>query len=438
MDEILLLGVNHRFATVEVRERLAFSAEQAHKALIAIASNYPESELLILSTCNRSEIYFCSPDSCQVERNLRSFLSERSHLSPDTLDKLLYRYHGQDAVEHLLRVASGLHSLVLGENEILGQVKHAFEIAQEAGTVGAVLSAAYRYAIQTGKRVRTETHIAKAGRSVATVVVDLAQGIFGSLDHGTALIIGAGKISSLTARALVKAGLHCVFVANRTYEKAEKLAHNLGEHKSVAIHFSSLEDYLEKADIVICSTGAPHLVLHAEQVIRVMKKRAGRPLLVVDLAIPRDADPEIAAIPNVYLRDMDGLQNLVEKQHPFTTRLIKQAESIIQDELNAFESWLLAHRQAPLIRSLQAKANSIVQTELERTLRRLRDLSPEQQQAVEAMGRTIVKKLLHESLVCLRKPAENSDAVRTGEWVKRIFGLQNGEGIAEDSQIGVT
>lgn len=234
MNEILLLGVNHKHAAVELRERLAFSPEQTHRAIADIRTLPGEHEVVILSTCNRSEIYVYADDICQFEQSVRSYLTQKSQLSAEALDRLLFRKVGKDAVHHLMRVASGLDSLVLGENEILGQVKDAYELAQREHGCGAVLSSAFRYAIRAGKRVRTETEIGYTGRSVSTVVVDLSQQICGPLENHTVLIIGAGKISALTGRALVNAGLNCFFVANRTYEKATKLVQQLGEQRASA------------------------------------------------------------------------------------------------------------------------------------------------------------------------------------------------------------
>lgn len=423
MDKLLLLGVNHKYASVELRERLAFSPEQNLRALNEFRDVAGGREMVILSTCNRSEIYVHSDDNCQLEGKLRAYLAQKSQLSLEKLDTLLFRKTGEEAVCHLMRVASGLDSLVLGENEILGQVKDAFEMAQSEKSCGAVLSSAFRSAIRAGKRVRAETEIGSTGRSVSTVVVDLARNICGPLESHTALIIGAGKISALTGRALVNAGLNCVFVANRTFEKATKLVNQLGAQHASAIHFENLEDYLIKADIVICSTGAPHLVLHAHQIEKIMALRSGKPLLVIDLAIPRDADPRIEDIPNTCLRDIDDLQGLAEQTYPLTAKSISDAEQIVHEELTGFLDWYQARQNAPLIRSLRAKADSILQAELEHTLRRMGNLSPEQQHAVTLMGQSIVNKLLHDPLVCLRKPPEISAETTAFDIVQTVFGL---------------
>lgn len=423
MDEVLLLGVNHRQAAIEMRERLAFSPDQIHRAMAELQSDQIEQEFVILSTCNRSEFYIRSQDICLSESRLKSYLANKSQLQLEEIDKLLFRKTGQDAIRHLLRVASGLDSLVLGENEILGQVKDAFEIAQTEKSCRAVLCSAFRQAIRAGKRVRSETDIGYTGRSISTVVVDLAKQICGPLENHTALIIGAGKISTLTARALVNAGLNCIFVANRTYEKALKLVHQLGEKHASAIHFGNLEECLVNADIVICSTGAPHIVLHADQIKQIMVQRPEKPLLIVDLAIPRDADPCIAEVANTCLKDIDDLQDLAEKMYPLTADAINQAEMIVNEELAAFMEWHQARMQAPIIRGLRAKADSILQSELDLTFRRLGDLTPQQQQAITLMGQSIVNKLLHDPFTCLKNLPDNSAEMTTYELVQSVFGL---------------
>ncbi len=423
MDEILFLGVNHKHASVELRERLAFSPEQNHRMLKEFKNFTGEREIVVVSTCNRSEFYLCSKDICQFESQLKSYLAEKSQLSVDRLDELLFRLVGEEVVSHLIKVASGLDSLVLGEHEILGQVKDAYDIALSEKGCGTVLSSAFRHAIRAGKRVRTETEIGYTGRSVSSVVVELARKICGPIDNHTALIIGAGKISSLTGRALVSAGLNCVFVANRTFEKATKLAGQLGAKHASAINFENLNNYLPKADIVICSTGAPHIVLHAQQVKNAMATRPDKPLLVIDLAMPRDADPKIRDIPNTCLKGIDDLQELAEQTQPLTAKALSDAEYIVNEELLAFKNWYQAYQNAPLIRSLRSKADTILQTELEHTLKKLGELTPEQQQAITLMGHSIVNKLLHDPFICLRKPSEISPQMTPLEIVQTVFGL---------------
>ncbi len=449
-SDLLLLGLNHILAPVEVRERLAFGAERLSTALAALRAELTAAtacgcdeappEVAVLSTCNRTEVYTWATGN--PEGTVRRFLAARSGLDEQALAGYLYARCGDDAAHHLLRVAAGLDSLVIGENEILGQVKGAYEAAHTAGTTGPVLSALFRFATQAGKRVRSETEIGRVALSVGTIVVEMAQAAFGSLADRTALLIGAGKMSSIAGQALVRAGLRCVLVANRTYERAERLAAALGGH---AAHFDALVENLAAADIVICSTGAPHLVLHAADVERALAIRPvppasfptreggatfapllqgerpgtrSSPLLIVDLAVPRDADPAIGEIPGVHLADIDDLEAIVRANHPLAVTVREVAEGVVAEELAGFRGWLAARCCAPVIQALRARADAICQAEVEKTLRKLGDLSPRQQEAIAAMARAIANKLLHNPIVHLK--TSSVELVRVAE---DLFGL---------------
>ena len=420
---ILLIGLNHKVAPVEVRERLAFSPERVPVALKELIGGESAKikEAVLLSTCNRTEVYICTCDSSSGGTVLREFLADHAKLPAEELQRMLYVRRGMEAVEHLMQVAAGLDSLVLGENEILGQVRSAGEIAQATGATGPILSALFRYAIQAGKRARAETGIGRGDISVASVVVELAEQAFGPLNDRTALLIGAGKISALTARALVKAGLRCIMIANRTYERAEKLAKNL---KGIAVHFDALDEVLAQADIVICSTGAPHIVLHTDAVEKAQKIRDNRPLLVADLAVPRDADPEIASISGVQLANIDDLEIVVKTSHPVTKSIYQEVEAIIQQELESFCRWFGARRCAPVIQALHSKAESIYQAEVERTLKRLGPLTPRQEKTVQAMGKAIACKLLHEPTVRLRELAPDEELPAYLELIQDLYDIQ--------------
>jgi glutamyl-tRNA reductase len=283
-----------------------------------------------------------------------------------------------------------------------------------------MLSALFRSAIQAGKRVRTETDLGRTALSAATVVVDLAEELFGPLQQRTALLIGAGKMSSITARALVKAGLRCVLVANRTFDRAQKLAVELNGR---AVHFDALADSLIEADIVICSTGAPHIVLHAADVKQAVHTKLDRPLLVVDLAVPRDADPQIGSLPNVRLVNIDDLESIVGVRHPLTVEVRAQAEAIVAAELAEFDRWREGRSSAPTIRALQARAHAIYQHEIDHTLRRLDDLTPEQRQAIQIMGEAIAKKLLREPILRLKQPPPTMTRAEWTSVIETVFGL---------------
>ena len=419
---ILMIGLNHKVAPVSVRERLAFGPERAPGILNELlGANSSVNEAVLLSTCNRTELYICACDAFAVEETLHNFLSQQANFPVEQLRRMLYLLRGRDAAEHLMHVAAGLDSLVLGENEILGQVRTGAEMAQAAGTTGPILSALFRYAIQAGKRARAETEIGRGDISVASVVVELAEGAFGPLHDHTALLIGAGKISSITARALVKAGLRCILVANRTFEKAQKLAQNLN---GTAVHFDALDEVLTNADIVICSTGAPHIVLHTDAVARAQDARENRPLLVVDLAVPRDADPKISSIPGVKLANIDDLEIIVKTSHLLTASICQDVEAIIRQELGDFCKWVAARRCVPVIRALHNKAEIIYQAEVEQTLRRLGSLTPRQERLVQAMGKAIAGKLLHEPILHLRELPPDEDFAGYLRLVQELYGIQ--------------
>jgi glutamyl-tRNA reductase len=414
------------------------SAEHCPQALLEIVARLSDTcgcsesgtstDAVLISTCNRTEIYAITGDLCRAEANLKQFLAAHARLSPEALDRLVYADCNQAAVLHLMQVAAGLDSLVKGENEILGQIKDAALNAQQAGTSGPLLSALFRFAIQAGKEVRSQTEIGQTGHSVATVVVELAQEQLGPLDRHTALLLGAGKISGMAARELVKAGLRCVLVANRTHERAQKLAGTLGQAHASAVHFDALPGSLIEADIVICSTGAPHTVLHTGMVQLAMEQRPGRPLLVADLAVPRDADPEIGKLPGVILADIDDLETLAQDRYPLTAACLATAQEICSRTAAEFWDWLSARQRVPIIQALRSKANQICEAELEHTLRRL---SPEldacQQQAIRVMAQAIVNKLLHEPINAIKAPPEDVSTQAYLEWVQALYGLKSPE-----------
>jgi len=432
---LLLIGLNHTIAPVEVRERLAFGAERLGTALTELCDLLAAEvcscddgapEVVILSTCNRTEVYAWAGG--EAEAIIRRYLAGRSGLAADVLAGYLYVRRCDDAAHHLLRVAAGLDSLVIGENEILGQVKDAFEAAHAAGTTGPVLSALFRFAAQAGKRVRSETDIGRLALSVATIVVEMAQAAFGPLADRTALLIGAGKMGSIAGQALVRAGLRCVLVANRTFDRAQQLAAKLGGR---AVRFDALAENLAAADIVICSTGAPHLVLRAADVERALERRHASPLplsasprlLVADLAVPRDADPAIAEIPGVRLADIDDLEAIVRANHPLAAAVRDAAEGIVQEELAGFRAWQSARCCVPVIQALRVRADAICQAEVEKTLRKLGDLSPRQQEMIAAMARAIANKLLHEPVVRLKEPPLGIPLEEYAELAETLFGL---------------
>lgn len=419
---ILAIGLNHKAALIEVRERLAFNQHRIPLALQEWVGNEASGirEAVLISTCNRSEGYVCACDPAQAETYLLEFLAHYAGMETEQLRSLVYILRGEAAAQHLMRVTCGLDSLVLGENEILGQVKRSVELAQAAGATGPILSALFRYAIQAGKRARAETEIGRGKLSIANVVVELAKQTFGRLNERTALLIGAGKFSAITARALTGAGLHCIMVANRTFEKAEKLAHSLN---GTVVHFDRLNESLLQADIVICSTGAPHILLHAETVAQTQALRQDRHLLIADLSVPRDADPAIACLPGVKLVNIDDLDQIARHSLRLVAPVCQQVEALIHEELEGFQQWLGTRRCAPLIQALHQQAETIYQAEVEHTLRRMGPLTPQQERMVQAMGKAIAAKLLHEPTVRLRTLAQAEDPTPYLELLQELYNI---------------
>jgi len=433
MDELLLVGLNYRIAPIEVRERLAFVPERISQALGELAAELRAGlpagslapEVALLSTCNRTEVYVSSPQRQAGLAAVCAYLAWHANLDPKMLPGLVYIRYDEDAARHLLRVAAGLDSLVTGENEILGQVREAYQQAQMAHTSGCRLSALFQHALQAGKRARSHTEIGQARQSVASVVVALARQIDPDLANRTALLVGAGKISALTARALVRAGLHCILVANRTYERAQKLARSLGGQ---AVHFDSLETCLAQADIVICSTGAPHTVLHTDSVRRAMAARPTRPLLIADLAVPRDVDEAVAGIPNVRLADIDDLEALVPQVAPLSVAARQQAEAVVCDTLEALRQWCQQRQAVDLIAALQSQAATICQVQVSKTMRRLGLHAPEQEAALHAMANAIASKLLRAPIQHLKHcPPDGMDQATYAALVGSLFDLPDSQ-----------
>lgn len=385
MTNLLLIGLNHTVAPLEVRERLAIPLEHLPERLAALRSVDGVAEVALLSTCNRFEIYAVVADLMRGQSALLDALDVCD------LHCYLHTVSGRAAARHLCRVAAGLDSLLLGEHEILGQVKDAHQVALNVGAAGPVLSQIFHHAIRAGKRARTETAIGAGLRSLGQVAMTLARQHLGDLTDRTVLIIGVGRIAKVAAEMLVAAGLRCVLVANRTYERAVALAAALGGQ---AVRFDALVERLAAADLVIVATGAPHLVLHAAELAQAMDARRGRPLIVVDMAVPRNVDPASREIVGVTLYDMDDLGGIVKTQHAVAALAVAAAEAIAEAEADAFMAWLQERRTVPLIQDLFAQAEAIRQAEVAGCLARLSGAPEAQAMAIEALGASLTRRLL--------------------------------------------
>ena len=419
-----LLGVNHRTAPVEVRERLAIPESKLPHALQQLMTIPGVNEALILSTCNRVEIV---AQTANGSTDLRHFLKQYFEVDPTPYEPHLYEFRQDEAVRHLFRVASSLDSMVVGEPQILGQVKEAYATARAAGTVQSYLDLLLTRAFAVAKRVRTETAVGSSSVSVASVAVELAGKIFGSLQGKHVCIVGAGKMSELAARHLVAQGAGPVFVANRTYERACALAERFGGQ---AIKFDSLYENCEKADVVITSTGAPVTIFKREHGARFLAKRRNRPMFFIDLAVPRDVDPEMSKLDGIFVYDIDDLQEAVSSHVDSRKKEAEHAESIIRTEVERFHARLQTLHVVPTIVSLQDQFETIRQAELDRVRGRLGKLTPEQEMAVEALTHGIVNKIMHTPIRSLKSAAAGPEMTTIIETFRKIFDLREKSPVA--------
>jgi glutamyl-tRNA reductase len=396
---LLLVGTSHRRAPVEVRERIAVDPDAAAALAARLADG---GEAVCLSTCNRTEIYLAAADSGEADLRATRALSELAGVEPSELEPHLYRLEQDAATVHLFRVAAGLDSLVPGEGEILGQVRTAYE----RGKVGPLLDRLFSHALHTGKKVRTDTAIAESPGTTSSAAAALAAQVFGDLEGSRVAIVGAGKIGSRAARRLTKRGASLSFVANRSEERARELAAELG---GATVPLERLVDAIQDADIVVSSTSSPDFVLTKDALSGALSARKGRPLLLIDLAVPRDLDPAINDLPDCYLYDIDDLEAVVHDAARGRESEFAKAEAIAVDEAARFREWLAVRDVAPTIASLRERAEAIRRSELAKASARLAGLSERERNAVESLTSQIVNKLLHEPIVRLKEAAAAED-----------------------------
>ena len=420
-----LIGVNHNTAPVEVRERLAIPESHLAEALKRFSSHPGVDEGLILCTCNRVEVLAQTKNG---SGDLHAFLQNYFQIEPNQFEPHLYEYREREAVQHLFRVASSLDSMVVGEPQILGQVKEAYATARAVGAVYSQLDLLLTRSFAVAKRVRTETAVGSSAVSVASVAVELAKKIFGSLKGKHVCLVGAGKMSELAARHLQAHGAASIFVANRTYERATQLA---AKFNGQAIHFSDLYDSCDRADIVITSTGAPVAIFRREHGERFLARRKNRPMFFIDIAVPRDVDPEMNKLDGIFVYDIDDLQQAVASHVADRKKEAERAEAIIESEVDRFLARLQTLDVVPTIVSLQDHLETIRQAEIDRVRGRLGPLSPEQELAVEALTRGIVNKIMHTPISTLKTAAREAEATTVIDVVRRLFNLQDREKAAK-------
>lgn len=417
---VVVIGLNHRTASLDLLERMTVDGVRMPKALHDLAGRAHLSEAVVLSTCNRTEVYAVAEKFHGGFHDVRDFLAELAFLAPEDFADHLYVHYDNEAVQHLFEVAAGLDSAVIGESEILGQVGEAWAVARDEGTAGATLNLLFRHALEIGKRVRTETAIARGITSVSQAAVALAAEKLGTIEGARVLVVGAGEMGEGMAVALAAGGAGEVLVANRSAAPAEALAARVGGR---AIDLFELTGHFGSVDLVLTSTGAQALILEHADISRAMADRAGRPLLLIDIAVPRDIDPGAADIPGVTLLDMDDLREFVEVGTASRRSEAAGARLLVESAVTRYEGETSAREAAPLITALRDRAETLRVAELERVAGRLVDLDGRQREAVESATRAIVAKLLHEPTVRLKDASGTSRGDRLAESLRDLFDL---------------
>jgi glutamyl-tRNA reductase len=399
---IVVIGVNHRTSSLELLERLAIAPDAQGKAIAGLVSRHNIREAAVLSTCNRTEIYAHCTHFHPAIGDVRDFLAAFSGAAPEEFENLLYTYYDDAAVAHLFSVAAGLDSMIVGESEILGQVRDAWQVAVREQTAPQLLSRMFRHAIESGKRVRTETGISRHPVSIPSAAVAVATEHLGSLEGARALVIGAGHMGGGLASALQGRGLARIWVANRTVERGVELATKIG---GVAIPLTEVADVLVDADVLLSSTASSEVLIERSTVEMVMACRNGRPLLILDVALPRDVDPGVRDIDDVTLLDLDDLKDFAQRSAERRRSEIGKVREILGAEIERYRVERAAREVAPLVASLRELGNNVRQSELERFRAKLSQLDPDTREVIEALTQGIVHKLLHEPTVRVKDAA---------------------------------
>jgi glutamyl-tRNA reductase len=421
VNELFALGISYKTAPVELRERFALPEGRAASVLRELVSTDHVHEAVALSTCNRTELYLVVSDDVEAETTALGILARESDIRPTELVSHLYSLRNMEAARHLFRVTAGLDAMIVGEAEIQGQVKRAYELALVENTTSAFMNRLFRDALASGKRVRTETNVGSGSFSLPSVAVQLAQETLGDLGGRRVIVIGAGETGELTARALTERGVRSVFVANRHYDRAIGLAQRFGGQ---AIRFDLLPSELEKADIVLSSTASPHHIVGRDELAAVMESRGGRPLLLIDIAVPRDIDPAVADIEGVFLKDIDDLQSLVERRLSGRQAEARRAEALLDHDLDRFRRWLGTLDVVPTIAALHEQGEAIVKQILAENDQRWKSLGEADRERLELVASTIVKRLLHEPTLRLKARGDDRRTYAYVQALRELFGLE--------------
>jgi len=419
---IILIGMNHKSAPLEIRERLALSCGDDAGALSEIMKIPQIKEALYLATCNRVEVLANAVDKEDAVQRLKTFVFQHGNLSVDEMAKCLYLHYDHDAVRHLFRVASSMDSMVMGEPQILGQVKDAYRTAVENNATGVILNKIIHHSFRVAKRVRTETGIAGNAVSVSFAAVELAKKIFGSLEGKTILLIGTGEMSELAAKHLINRGVGKIFIANRTYTRAMQMAE---EFHGEAVEFDVLPERLRDVDIVISSTGAPGYVITAPMIETALRRRKNRLLFLIDIAVPRDIEPAAGDIDNVYLYNIDNLQDIVDSNMKSRFKEAEKAEALIDEELAKYLAWFNTLEVVPTIVSLREKMEGIIEGEFTKSGSWMEKLTDEEQKNIEILVNSIINKVLHDPITGLKEESRDNGALPYIAVIRRLFGLDD-------------
>ena len=417
---LVVIGLNHRTAPLDLLERMSIDDSRLVKALADLTDRPHVTEAVILSTCNRTEVYAFVEKFHGAYQDVREFLSAITYQPPEVFADHLYTHYEEETVRHLFRVASGLDSAVVGENEVLGQVRRAWETSQHEHTAGPVLAPLFRHAVETGKRARTETTISRHIASVSQAAVAMARERLGSLEGISVLVLGAGEMGEGLVRSLHDSGVSSISIANRTWDNAVELAHRVG---GKPVRLTELPASLVDVDLLVTSTGASALMVEANELSSVMQRRKGQPLLIVDIAVPRDVDPAAGSIDGITLLDMNDLRAFADSGIRERQREVAAVETIVEQEVERYTTYSTAREVAPLIAALHGRADSIRDGELDRFAARLNDLSPKQREAVEALVQGIIGKMLYRPTVRLKDAAGTARGERLADALRDLFDL---------------
>jgi len=419
---LILVGVNHKTTPVEIREKLAFTKGKIEESVNHLF-NFPDIiEHTILSTCNRVEIYARANSQDTAIKSIKQFICDFHQLSLVELEDHFYSYSNKEAVEHLFRVSSSLDSMILGEAQILGQVKEAYSLARDLRSTGLVLNQLFEKAFSIAKKVREETGIAERSVSISSAAVELAQKIFDDLENHTVMLVGTGEMAELAAKHLISYGVKTIYVTSRTYEHAANLARTLN---GSALDFEVFKNELHRADIVITSTSAPNFIIKKEIVAKAIHERKNKPIFFIDIAVPRDIEPDVNDLENVYLYDIDDLQVVVSANIKEREKEAKNAMNFISQEVTKFNNWVGALDAVPTIVEIRKKAENIRKQEIEKTLKKISHLSEDEKQLLRQMSSSMINKILHKPTIKLKQKTQSEDGHVYLKAIRHLFHLDD-------------